>query len=414
MRYLIILAVSFFPFVMNAQRALPSRWIIPGNMGSFAGIQGSFGMASGSFTNAFAYNILFDDVVDDTRVSGQADRLTATGNIAGGDYELALVAKLRVKQGPHSVLFKFSDAGHADINISRQAFELGMYGNKHYAGDTVDLSSMDMSVWRYQQAGIGWAFEPRPGLAFYLMGNYVNGEQFVEAALDRMWLYTSPLGDTLSWDMKGNFIQSDTGDVGFARPNGAGFSLDLGMTWTFEGERSSWELDAEMRNAGIVQWKPGTVHFEADSAIEFRGIIIGDLRTVEEQFSDGKLADSLEAGVESSFHKGVVNRLMPGWLQAELMQRKDKGIEAGLGMTVRWKANYKPFGWVSAGYRFNSHIATHAEFGYGGYAALQCALKATFEYKRFSVFARVGNLESFAVPTQFGGGSGMLGGRYNF
>lgn len=414
MRYLVFLVFVVFPLLITAQKALPSRWIVHGNTKSFAGIQAGFGVASGSFTNDFAYNLMLDDVLDDTRVTDQAERLSPSENTAGGDYELALVAKLGVKQGPHSVLLRLSDAGHADIDISRKAFELAMYGNKRYAGDTVELSPMDMRVWRYQQVGIGWAFEPRPGLAFHVMGNYVNGEQLLEVALDRMWLYTSPMGDTLSWDVKGSSVQSDTGNVGFARPNGSGFCIDMGADWAFDAVGSGWELGVELRNAGIVQWSPRSVHFEADSAIEFTGIIIGDLRTVEEQFSDGVLADSLEAGVESTFHKGVVNRLMPGWLQVELMQQKDRGTEAGMGMTVRWKSNYTPYGWITAGYRFNGHIATHAEFGYGGYGAFQCAVQAVFDYKRFSALARIGNLESFVVPARFGGGAGMVGARYWF
>jgi len=414
MKYLCWLALVLSSFPAMAQKALFSHWDTPGEGQSFAGIQASGGVASGQFANTFMSSLLFDDVLDDAKTSDQLARLKKTRNIAGGDYELSVVGKLNIKHTSHSLLIKLSDAGHADVRLSRAAFDLAFYGNRAHAGDTVQLSSMQLGFWRYQQAGIGWAYAPNAGMQVYALLSYVNGEQLLQADLDRAWLYTSALGDTVSAEVKGHYVQSDSAHQGFMQPNGAGASIDLGFRYTFEGTGSSWILNAEVRNLGMVQWKPASLHFDADSAIEFRGIAIDDIRTVDDQFRNGQLRDSLIGGVEDDFHKGTDNRLMPGWLQAELMQYKTRGVELGFGFTARWKANYNTFGWFDFGYRFQPHIAVHGELGYGGYGAFQCAVQASFDYQRFSVFARVGNLEAFVLPSRFAGGSGMLAARYYF
>lgn len=405
--------VTFF-MAARAQKATSFQWWSESEHRSFAGVYGGAAAAASHFSNQYASNLLFDSRLDDRKVMDQRSRLSTDDNRAGGDYELAFAARLGMKDARHALLIKLSDVIHADARVSASAFDLLMYGNKPFSGDTVQLSSMDLYYTRFQQAGLGWAFRPDPGTEFFAMLHYVNGEQLIDAQFERGWLYTSPLGDTLSAEATGRYVQSDTGNIGFGRPNGAGASLDIGFTKKIDGPGASWFLNVAAGNLGMIQWKPASLHVDADSSIEFTGIALGDFRTVDERFGQGQLEDSLGSGFEKALGRGVYNRWLPAWFQAGIMQHKEKGMEVGGGLSARWRSNYHPFGWFICGYRFNSLIAAHADFGYGGYGRLQVALQGSLNHQRYGVQVRVGNIESFVMPSRFGGVSAAIGGRYCF
>ncbi|MEZ4720740.1 MAG: DUF5723 family protein [Flavobacteriales bacterium] len=397
---------------VTAQQPTFQHWSSHRTGASFIGLNASGVAASSDFGNAFVKDFLSADHIDSAAIASGLKHLDPFANRIGGDYDVALMAKLNVAHSAHSILFRLADVAHLHGSVPLASAQLLLIGNKPFLGDTVVASEMEASLWRYQQVGMGWQYEPSPGTSYFVMASYINGEQYLDAKVDRLWLYTSTLGDTLSAGLNGGYAQSDTGSVGFAKPNGYGAALDFGFARDFKSEVGGWRLKAAVYNLGMVQWNPKTVHFAADTNLEWTGVKINDVTKVDEQFSGGTLEDSLGQSLTKLYHKGYTNEVIPGWAHAELMRYRNQGAEFGGGMAIRWKAGYKPYGYLVGGYRFNDHIAMHGTAGYGGYAALQIGVQASFEYEHLALAARITNLETLVVPTQYAGGGASLSLRY--
>lgn len=398
--------------VVYAQQSPVSSWFVTGDQSSFAGVNAGGGFASKDFQNRFITQLWQAGFLDSASIQSQSDQLHPLQNRMGADYELALQFRWTLPNPSFGLLLKAADVAHVDASIPRSAFDLVMRGNQPFAGDTLDMSSAQVHSLRYQQYGLGLVYQPGLNTELYALVSYINGEQFVRADIHRAWLYTSALGDTLSASVKGDYWQSDTANVGFARSNGGGAALDAGVHMRLDAQQSQWHIDVNVYNLGMIQWAPQTVRFQADSNMEFRGLAIGDIRQVGDQFDDGALEDSLMGDGLNGLGKGVSNQWMPGWFHADVMQHKTKGVEWGGGIVFRWNANYTPFGYLRGGYRFGSHIATHAQLGYGGYAGIQFGLEAAFEWEQFTAGIRWSNLEGLIAPANVSGAGAQLTLRY--
>jgi hypothetical protein len=396
------------------QQPLSSNWQSNGSHNSFVRINAGVTAASSNFTNQFAKSLLLDDQLNKEALNAMLSNMDMRSNRLGGDYEVGLEVKWNPKKSAHSLLFKMADVAHAHGSVPSTAIQLGFLGNAQFAGDTVDFSGMEFSAWRYQQIGIGWNYKHELSWGVYAMASYINGEQFAQAQVDRAWLYTSVLGDTLSTGLKGQYIQSDTARAGFAVPNGTGAALDFGFSTQFEGESSLWNFKVDVHHLGLVQWSPASLRVNADTNWEWTGMYINDIEQANTQFSDGRLEYSLRSGVNGNFSKGLSNQWLPGWLSAELMQYNPRNAEFGVGMVARWNAGYDPFGYIKGGYRFNEKVAAHMVIGYGGFATFQFGVQGGLEFDRFSVQASVNNLEALVVPSRFLGATGRLCLKYNF
>lgn len=394
---------------LYAQQSVQVSW---GEPRSSVAINASGVAASAHFQNRFAMSLLQDDVLDTSVVRSQGDALGMSNNRIGGDYELALQARWQLSGSNIGLLFKAADVGHAHAGVPANAFELAMHGNQPFAGDTLDISAMQFQFWRYQQVGIGAAYEMGPHNGLYMLASFINGEQFAKAEIDRAWIYTSELGDTLSAGVNGQYWQSDTARFGFAKPNGAGVALDFGAKWRLLVKGDDLHIRANVYNLGFVQWSGQTLYVEADSNIEFRGIAVNDLENISEQLGGEIIEDSLVGDARSLPKKGVSNQWLPGWAQIDLMQHREKGAEFGGGFVMRWNAHYRPYGYLVGGYRFNENISTHMTLGYGGYAQMQIGLQAAFEWEQFSAGVRISNLEGVLLPGRFAGFGGRVQLRY--
>ena len=93
-----------------------------------------------------------------------------------------------------------------------------------------------------------------------------------DADIERSWLYTSKLGDTLSTSIRGAGSISDTGRTGFGCEQGIWCGLLILVFHTqFGGEESIWDFDFAVNNLGLVQWSSKTLNIDVDSNYTWRG-----------------------------------------------------------------------------------------------------------------------------------------------
>lgn len=401
------------PIMSMAQKAVSTGWRFSEEQESFVAVNAGLNLTSAQFSNAALSAFTRKPSVDKAVMENQLSRLKQSDNRIGGDYELGIKASIKQPGRSYSWLLKAADAGHGDVSVSKTAVELAWRGNKSFAGDTLQLAPLHFNYQRFQQIGLGMAFHPDDFTQYSVLLSYINGEQMATAQLESVWLYTAQLGDTLSASVVGQFTMSDTANKGFAKANGSGASIDFGYYKSF-GSDGSWSFNANVFNLGLVQWTKQTINVLADSAIEFTGIVLGDVKTLNERLTGSSLEDSLQGGFLTAVSKGTYNQWLPGWAQFELMQQKDKGFEFGGGFVCRWKSNYKPFSFITGGWRFNEVVAVHADLGYGGYGKAQAAISCSVNTTHVIGSLRISNAEAFIFPTKHLGASAMASLIYRF
>ncbi|GAB5540053.1 MAG: hypothetical protein Salg2KO_21560 [Salibacteraceae bacterium] len=413
MRTWMIIAI-FTTHAALGQVPVNNNWWSAANVGGAVSASAGINVTSSKFTNQFARGLLLSEHLDNGSKKSQYGNLNAQGlNRVGMDYEVSLAGSHRIGQSPHQVVWKVSDAAHLDAAVDRDLYGLAFYGNQRYAGDTISIGGSEAFGMRYQKIGLGWNYIISEHTRTHVMLNYVNGEQLVEVQFERARLYTSNLGDTLDVDVLGTYRQSDSGQVGFASPNGAGLSIDLGFVTTFQAKSSEWVFQAAVYDLGMVQWGGRTIEVSADTIVNWTGVALPDLEGVDSEFTT-QLEDSVNHLVDGVSKNQTHNTWLAGTAAISLMQSKSKGIEFGGGAAVRWQANYAPFSYLVGGYQFSQAIGASMQVGYGGYGTIQAGINFDARFEHFLVELQLANLEAWAVPSRFGGASGRLNLQYVF
>lgn len=411
MKYVIIIMSALFVGSVCAQIPVNTQiWNGHNTIGFSSGIN----TASGDFNNDFVLSLTSDDQISQDVISDQAGKLsTSYLNRLGLDYETSIFASLPVSTSSHSLLIKLSDAAHVSILAPADAYSMVFEGNKSFVGDTLVVSDASALAMRYQKIGLGWQFTPSIGTSVYAVANFVNGEQLASLNIERGTVFTSELGDTLIGDFFASYAQSDTGSVGFASPNGSGFSVDFGMSTRLSAGNSEWDLSFDVVDLGRVFWQPGTIVSEIDTLVNWTGVGLPEVDEIDDTFTKN-LSDSLSGSVNGLIGKSRYQNWLPGAFHTQILQSRPQGAEWGGGAVVRWHAGYNPFAYLLGGYQFNKFIDCHAVLGYGGFGDVQFGLQAKAMFDHLQAGLSIQNLEGWILPKSHLGASGRLSIQYLF
>lgn len=388
---------------VQAQRVLLPVYTVQDTL-STVGLYGYGSAASSGLTNRFLFNLTQSDFLSQDMRMEQYSRLNDEQNRLGGHYSVGLQGRLLpFSDKSWSLLFSFTDEAFGEASLSKEAFGVTFFGNKPYAGDTLNIGGNYLRFTRFQKFGFGAAKRTDEGVSYGLLLSFVNGEAGGNINMPGGWLYTSERGDTLSASAGVNAFVTDTGNTGFMRHNGAGAMVDLYLSQEFEFLQRRWEARATIMNMGVIQWRPNTTHYRIDSTAQWTGIRLDDINNLEAQVNAVALEDSIAALLNQDQWRGPENRILPGWMQFEVNQVGGTGFTGGLGVTFRPESFAYPYGYLLPGYRFGDRFAMELELGYGGYAGFQSGLAARFDTRQWAFRLRAANVEAAILPGSFGG-----------
>ncbi|MEQ9188718.1 MAG: DUF5723 family protein [Cryomorphaceae bacterium] len=366
------------------------------------------GYASDHLGNAFLKEFAFSEVLTRGRIDEQRSRLKGT-TLIGGDYRFSFNADIRLKEGPWSFLFLMSDVAHFGGRIQDDAFAMAFYGNKGFAGGTAELGGSSVHLLRYQKVGMGARWQDVDRSAA-LVVSFVNGQQLLDASLERANIYTSDIGDTLRADVIARWRMTDSTANVFSAPNGGGFAIDFSFSERFDALDSRWDLSIDVRDLGWIQWHPGGEVWDVDTVIEFTGVDVGEVSDLGSFYTlESTMNDSISAMVDAWRSSATHESYLPGWLQVRLRQSKQTGIEFGMGVAGRWATEALTYAWLESGYRFNERWLVGAEIGYGGFGKTQVGVSGEFQTGRTSARIRVSNLEGLILPVSSAGLTASIG-----
>ena len=267
--------------------------------------------------------------------------------------------------------FGLSNFESYNLSFSKNSFELTFFGNKGFAGDTVELAPMNFNLLRFQKFSFG-IFNKSNNSSIKL--GIIKGEDFAQLETTSALLYTESTGAEINLALQESLIRSDTTNKGFASMNGIGFCTDLVFYLNIGKNRNvkfKNPFKITLENFGFIHWNSGTLKQEIDTNYNYQGFEVEDLLNgINSPFSNTDLGDTL--GFVST--KSSYTQFLPFTFSFSKVvdPNSESKLQAYYGVRLRAKANYKPLIFAGVHYQFvkNYFASLYASFGgYGGFRA---------------------------------------------
>jgi len=335
--------------------------------------------SSNRFNNEFMDKFLFGGAIDQELKDNNAKRLGRMNTI-GGEFEQRVDS-----YSPGINLFKkehlglklsFSDNHYISSNIPTDLFNLAMYGNAGYQGDSLDLTFAHAQYQHYQKFSVGF-FDERNLSSIQI--SYVAGSKAAEFGLSSSHFYTSPDADSVSLDLSGSGVMTDRFSPYWAF-QGGGFAIDIDYNFIFEGKVKNRQIiNFKINNLGAVFWNRLTNNYVIQSNTAFNGFDIQDFLNDDTTDTQIDLLDTL--GITESTRRYV------DFLPVELVVQKlpdnaiDQKWQAIYGFKTIMVPDYFPYLYAGAYYRPIDEFSVSSRLSYGGHAGLRMGLNFNYWVK---------------------------------
>lgn len=383
---------------------------LPQDTGFMIGANVSANINSTAFTDQFLYGFLDGRKLSNSDKDNMIDR-TASQNRFGlqSTSQLFVAKKItnsKVKNWLHSTFYlKVADRQILNLEFADNLLKLGLYGNRQFAGQNVDLGNFDLNFFRFQQIQLGWIQETTERT--YGIGiSYLNGERQLNIDSDELTLYTSELGDVANIQTKLEAYQSDTSNNNFLANNGNGASIDLFYEhkFCFEHNEKAWDVTArlDISDVGFISWNDRSTHYDIDSSYNYIGTEVEDLFDLGDSILNFVTPDSIYDALTTRTKKKSHTTYLPPTVHSSLTF--GNGIwNYTFGTIFKINANYYPYGYFRPIRNINRYIRAGGSIGYGGYGTFSYGLEAYFNYKKFQLGIGSKHLEGVTLPNRSGG-----------
>ena len=333
------------------------------------------------------------------------DKLKYSNRIGGDlDYGISIAWKPDSLWHKNNLSLNFSlkDRFHYDAGFSRDFFNVVMYGNKSYAGQTADLGNFTLNFLRYQQlrAGLEWEGDTARG-SYGISLSVLKGENNFIIDADRAFLTTSSDGTKIDFDLAMSMRQTDTAQLGPGAFNGIGTSTDFFyempyLTWYNEGL-----LRLEVNDFGFIRWNTNSVYYHMDSIYHYDGIEINNLLDLQNNAlpngnPDSLLKNNVKYGTEP------YTTLIPAVFTVTATTYYGKKFIFEKGMRFRMSSNCKPYYYAAFSCYFTKQFLATVTTSYGGYGNLNAGIELEYMFpKQFKLHLDSYYLTGYLIPKKF-------------
>jgi len=365
---------------------------------------------SNALTNAFFFGFVNGRFVNESEKDIMLNRSART-NRFGQDatYGLRFTHKLGDESFIQQWHVGIAERFHIDGRLSDEALELALYGNKRFAGETVDLNDINLRFQRWKELQLGAQKRLNENWVVGAQAAWLLGDQNVDFATETANLYTAPLGNELQ--VSGDFFlhQSDTNKLGPHALNGMGASIGLWAqrSFTLFDKAKSGYVQVAASDIGAIWWNKESVRYDGDTLYVFEGVLVDRILDFEDEDIDVIDGDSLINIFAPDAENGSYTTLVPINIEARIVQVFET-FEASAGIRYRTSASYFPQLFTS-GYYYLSNWKLGGTMAFGGYAPFELGIGAQYTLKdqwSFSLGTR--NLEGLIAWKRFGGSSAYV------
>ena len=328
------------------------------------------------FTKAFYQGAFLDDALKQA-ISGRLTQSNRFGTDAA--YGLFYRGKLF---SDSSDQFKRLDyfistqaKHHLDIGFKDVLFNNYFFGNKYYAGDTVDLGPSKFRLLFFKQVQLGIAgrlplaggvFRWAAGLSFFISDNHLS------INIQKARLYTDPQGLFIDLNMDFEIKRSRDILTRYFASNGLGAGLDT--YFQYQSKTGNDKISFEMNDLGFLRFDNNSIIEQNDTSIHFEGFEIENILDIDSVFSSLS-ADSLIEVYGTTSSNKAYSIFLPAKFHLSYSHRFNEKWTVRAGVVQRVAAAYLPLGYVGGIYSFNPGFSLKANLIYGGYGELMAGLE---------------------------------------
>ena len=395
-RVLILFQLFVVVTAVNAQLRNPiySDW----TSGYSVGAYGRYQLASNAITSNLAWNVYQGKSLSRKLRENVSGNLTK-GNRVGADADYGLYAKhLPDSTTGIGWFINMADRVHANAKYPKDLFDVAMFGNASFAGQTAKLSTIEFNLLMYKQFEVGVLKSVQKEKGKWNIGfgmSLLTGNRNLQLKIAEASLYTDPDGEYLEGEIHGEFRSSSIGKTQFIAANGLGLSGSFSLG--YESEKFGIRLDAD--DLGFIRWKKNLKRTDLDSIFRFEGVEVNLFSADGNPFSSINL-DTVVSGFATIREGTAYSVATPGRIRLEgyyLLNSENWRIYAGI--QYRIAAGYVPLGYIGTSATLKKGFFIDGRFAYGGFGSWNLGLEVRKRFADvFEVRLGTNNLEGYLLP----------------
>lgn len=372
----ILLVLLFFSSLANSQD-LMRIFNDTVNEDPFLKISSFDYYSSNRFDNEFMDKFIFGGDIDQLLKDRQSSRLKGLNSI-GSEAEQRIDSYTPtihpLKKERYGLLLSFSDNHFFSGNVSQGLFNLTMYGNANYVGDTMDLSFVHAQYQHYQKFSIGF-YDKRSLSSVQL--SYVAGSRGFDFRSADSRFVTQSTQDTVELRLRGEGFSTASFSPYWAF-QGSGFAVDINYNFIFYAKTSGNRqiVSLKINNLGAIFWNKNSQNYFVDSTTYYTGFNVNELLGKDSLTNQYNFKDTL--GIVKT--AGRYGEALP--LELTLDKLADRGIDQKWQWIGGFKAiltqDFYPYFYAGAYYQPSANFSVSTHVSYGGFARLRLGLNLNY------------------------------------
>lgn len=394
-RILILLQLLVFAGA-NAQLRNPiySDWTSGYSVGAYGRAQ----LSSNAITSNLVWNTYQGKTLSRQLRENVSGNLTKTNRI-GADADYGIFAK----HLPDSTIgigwfVNIADRIHFNAKYPKDLFDVAMFGNASFAGQTANLSNMEVNLLMYKQFEVGILKTVQKEKGKWNIGfgvSLLTGNRNLQLKITEASLYTDPDGEYLDGEVHGEFRSASMANSQYVAANGLGVSGSF--SFGYQAEKFGIRVDAD--DLGFISWKKDLKRTDLDSTFRFEGAEVNLFSADGNPFSSIDL-DSVVDGFATVQQGTAYSVATPARIRVEgyyALNAANWHIYAGI--QYRIAAGYVPLGYIGTSAPLKKGFFIDGRFAYGGFGSWNLGLEVRKRFANvFEVRLGTNNLEGFVLP----------------
>ncbi|MCG8574759.1 MAG: hypothetical protein MI810_07735 [Flavobacteriales bacterium] len=344
--------------------------------GSWLTLSGFNYYSSNRFNNDYMDKWIFGGEITQEFKDRSSERLSSRNSI-GAEFENEISFHTSAihpfKLQNWGLTFGISDNHYISSNIPQDLFDVAMYGNAPYLGDTLNFNFGHFQYQHFQKFGIGM-YDRRNMSSIRL--SYVSGSKTINGRLGNSWMLNEE--DSIQLALQGSSYRSEKFSPYMAF-QGSGFAFDLDYNFIFENKKGSRQIiNFKVKNLGIIFWNQNSYQNGIDSLTTYSGIDIRDFLNSDDSlsFENFSVLDTL--GLKES-QGAQTDFLSPELVVQKLAdQASPNKLQAIFGFKAILSSDYFPYFYAGGYFKATDNFSISSRVSYGGFGGVKVGLNANY------------------------------------
>jgi len=391
------LIFSFMHFLIYSQ--YNSEFLNFKKTGRCVSVNGEFEMGSTGIHNALLNKFIYGGYIDKS-MKDASDKKMNQLNVLGANmnYDISVFFG---KNSRYSYLIGFKDQLIFNSSFTKDFYQLVLYGNKPYLGETKNLSGSSINSLRFQELKMGFIWHKVDSTAkIGFSVSVLKGQQlFYVKAKEGSSLYTNSDGTELIFSSNFNMALSDTTKkANFLNYAGIGASADIFFETPYVSKIGKGSvLTVNANNIGFLHWFDNSIQYSSDSSFKFSGYRINNLLDLKDSTLSSINRDSIVRSLTNARQESFNVSIPTNLIIINKIKFTDKFV-LGTGFRYLFNSNFKPYFFTDFEYKLSPKFTGALHIAYGGYSKLNLGL--AFAYSSPSWFIKIGSnsLQGYISP----------------